>query len=716
MADEVTGPKSPYTHWFDRCASDQDRDDLFYPVNVEITKLSGSYKAAVDAILDAYEVEGSFFLMDPDEVSLLQLLAEDAAYDKPLTTILYRKSGTETDPAPVVSGRPVWEILDIGPPAAFASPEARKRDRQSFDKAMSPPSTREPIVAVIDDAIPFLHERTRDGGGKTRFDAIWIQSTVMPRPSADLGLQFVRQAGFDNLGRSDQTAIDDLLDEIDAGRCDEASVYRQVYDRLFAPDHRRALCFAQSHGAAVLDVAGGFGPDEAGPRPHLMGVQLPPHAVADTSGKTFEAYVVMAIRWLVNRAVIKNLMSLDVSYPLIINLSFGSLAGSKDTLGYLETAMAHEMERFQYLLEIHQREAPIRFVLPFGNSYYRDQVALCRFGDEGDEGGEDEVDWRIQMDDRTPSFLELRASVGARNAPRPPVRPTRSNQQAPLTLSVEAPNGVALSFADMAPGTWKEAPDAPWLRVYRLADDGREKQRGAFVIAVAPTRHDALSDAPTAPAGAWKIKISATASAQVSLQIQRDDTPYSHRPGGRQSYLDHRRSRTWDPAMRRYRGLDQGPITHAGAHSARAVVASVAPEQGRAYAVGATRLRGRATDEDPLNAPGPSLYASAGEPEHTDEIKAYVSALDGPDVSAIADRGPSLSGVRAAGVLSGSTSAFAGSSLAAPQIARRLAELLSSEPLPADEELAALCDPNWMFDRQDARRGHGVAARLDRLL
>lgn len=82
----------------------------------------------------------------------------------------------------------------------------------------------------------------------------------------------------------------------------------------------------------------------------------------------------------------------------------------------------------------------------------------------------------------------------------------------------------------------------------------------------------------------------------------------------------------------------------------------------------------------------------------------------GPTLVAHGDDGVMLAGRRAAGVLSGSVARMSGTSMAAPQVARRLAQYFLQTPAadrsPAAERQFLTGSDTW--GQPDARMGHGL--------
>ena len=143
----------------------------------------------------------------------------------------------------------------------------------------------------------------------------------------------------------------------------------------------------------------------------LIGVQLPPHSVKRIPcGKRFDSYILQGLRWIIDQTIRvqfeRNDADLDglLRVPLIVNISLGSYAGPKNGEGFLESQIRREIKRYDLL----SQGAPIRVVLSFGNGYRNKQTVLFKSLEM--ENASD-VDWCIMPDDRTASYVEMRASA-----------------------------------------------------------------------------------------------------------------------------------------------------------------------------------------------------------------------------------------------------------------------------------------------------------------
>jgi hypothetical protein len=202
-----------------------------------------------------------------------------------------------------------------------------------------------------------------------------------------------------------------------------------------------------------------------------------------------------------------------------------------------------------------------------------------------------------------------------------------------------------------------------------------------ILVTVAPT----VTLHPTrrvARAGTWRVDIvnGSTLSLQVDAWIQRDDNVRGFRRRGRQSYFD-------DPE---YVRLDHNgrPVEEddAAAQVDRDEGAGGEHERAEPYVRRAGTLNSIGTGKRTILVGGyrasdgaPALYSASGPDDPGDRFRAT------PNAMAVSDRSITRHGVLATGARSGSTVAMNGTSVAAPQITRWIAErMLADEPADAE--------------------------------
>jgi hypothetical protein len=327
--------------------------------------------------------------------------------------------------------------------------------------------------------------------------------------------------------------------------------------------------------------------------------------------------------------------------PLVINFSYGILAGPKDGTQHLEHALAK-------LIKFRNRKTRTALVLPAGNSYRVRTTAKVILK----KGDSKKLDWIALPDAAAPNFIEMWLDD---------VDPHCSS--APVEITLTAPDGSCGRPICLEQGVI-------WLLIVEdrpiagmCYDIDCDTSRGRIFLAVGPSVRNE-KDWPIAPCGRWMVSIKNKVAGEITAHwyVQRDDTPFGYPRRGRQSYLDADYAYERDCKTGDYREYDKEwcPLTHEDTLSA------IATAPCGFTVVGAAE----ATDEfrEGANDCPPSDYASSGPTISRDE----------PDCSAIADDGDALWGVLAAGTLSGSSVLMRGSSVAAPQIVRELADEIAA--------------------------------------
>ena len=579
-----------------------------------------------------------------------------------------------------------FHILDVGFPVRVRTDAALP-----VLPAEAPDATK-PVVAVIDDGVGFLNRaftRTDPDTGtpSTRFIAFWLQAAIQrPLRAADDMQPHARSGRVLAAGE-----IDDLLAE--AAWRGEAAVYQRLHGELREDGIHNSLQFPFSHGTHVLDLAAGALPgvqdvpplgragdgDDAVVRDWpLLAVQLPPEAIADTSGTRMETHVVMGLRWVLAMVALRygDLRKLDVAAlpPVVVNVSLGVLAGPKDGSMFLEHQIARDLEVFQ----------SAHVVYAYGNAFENRQVA--RFGALG-AGAEEVIDWVIQPDDFTPCFMEIHA-MGADGKPLTELPET-------LEIGLTDPLGVRHDPVAPDPGAWHdfgtsvrlyhvEPRQLDALRVVQAPDPKAGERRAVtrpalYALATTPTARPemATEELTLTRAGSWRVHLrnTGTAPLDIRLQIQSGDNAPGYPVRGRQSYFDHRDAYGWNSDTLEHTGLGDGPITHEGTHSAFVTLSGIVHPyvRNRIAAVAGAMAR---PDGEPV---GPAAYSAMGDG----------SLGTAPRYAAVSEDGTAQSGVLASGTFSGTVSEVSGTSTAAPQAARLLAHKLAGHGVVRDLVFAA---------------------------
>jgi subtilisin family serine protease len=534
----------------------------------------------------------------------------------------------------------LYDVVLAGPPIADLSFDPGNDAIQETKFASLPGINKYGVaIGIIDDGIAFAHERFRDAAGGSRVMAIWLQDiergetgTPNKKGVSDQGVAFGR--------RLDNGQINELL----ARHTSDTDIYRELGLIDFGRNTYNPLASRATHGTHVLDAAAGYDPanqhsgsQSARLRP-ILAVQLPSIATLDTSGVTMGSYVLQAVRQIILWAE-----KLGTNVPLVINFSYGLSAGPKDGTHQLERAL-HE------LISYRNRRASTCLVLPAGNTYRARTTARMTLA----KGEARTLDWMILPDDQTPNFLEiwLDAELGTRMA-------------SPVEVTLTPPGGLPSKAAQLTKGKLN-ALKLDGKSVSAAYYDAPGDKRSRIFIAVNQT---ASSDGRVdcAPAGRWRLTIRNRTDQDVSAHfyIQRDNTPMGYRRPGRQSFFDHPEAYGRDEATGDYNRPDDQkcPITRLETLSALATTPAGKGNNKGILVVGAAEASGGML---------PARYTSSGP----------TVLRDGPDCSAVTEEGRGHWGVPAAGTLSGSLVRMSGTSVAAPQIVRRIADSFASDRAP----------------------------------
>jgi len=488
------------------------------------------------------------------------------------------------------------------------------------------------VTAVIDDGLAFANHRFRLPDQSTRIEYFWNMDGPPTNPPSGFGYGWElrkRDAGG-------VRGIDSFMAAAThAGIVDEDEVYRATghVDRNHIGHQPVAL--RRSHGTHVMDIAAGCDPARAPANRPLICVQLPVAMTADTSGATLANYVIDAMHYILHRA---DALS-QAPLPVVVNLSYGTIAGPHDGSSVLEAALDDMIEA-----RATDQGVPLRVVLPAGNQ----RQARCHARFELEQNASRELCWRIQPDDATPSFLELWL----------PQAPGASGYQ--LEIEVTTPTGDR-SPAIHAGDEWVWMPgSAPLCKVLYLSPPPLGVARDRVFIAVAPTV--ALEAGPeVAPFGSWRVQVTNRAR-KVTLDawIQRDDTPYGYPRRGRQSRFEDPLYQYVDDAGRK--DLEDNPASAVKRDGSMSAIAT-----GRkTVVIGGFRR----------NDWHPAAYSAGGQRVNSPERGA--PSPHGPDALAVSDDSVVHAGLLATGTRSGSSGALIGTSFAAPQITRWIAEELAA--------------------------------------
>lgn len=519
------------------------------------------------------------------------------------------------------------------------------------------------LIGVMDDASPFAHPALRRVGSplSTRVVSLWNQTTLndkdmTPRPPPK---------GFPYGRHWSHAQLDQLLDaHVHEGQVDEAAVY------AYAGMGRRLLARRASHAAAVTCLLAGAGratlrmpqPVDDGDTPlgfekpkddpaaaaPLLVVQLPPEQTAVRAGRWLSVNALDGLHHLVGVARELGRQHGKAPPPLVVNMSYGAMAGPHDGTGMLESAI-DELCRAS--------KGQLAVVLAAGNSHgtRRDAEQDLKHLPGGmharrplKPGGEASFTLFIPPDKQFETYVEFWFSVQGRKPGEDQFLALESpGQVGEVEIVIQPPTGDAWPAA-VCPGLHM-TPEAGLFFV-RQSTQGHHRSMALLVVAATQVSGKYIS----APSGRWRVTVRhkkaagtpAARSFQVDAWVERDDTEVGAVRGQSARLVEH------------------GDGTASGLTDENTFT-SVATGR-ETFRVGAVMDRGAGLASERVSA-----YSAAG-----------ASDKQGPEFSAIADAHAALPGIRVSGALSGMVLRANGTSMAAPQAARYLAEgLAQGKPL-----------------------------------
>ena len=497
------------------------------------------------------------------------------------------------------------------------------------------------VVGIVDDGLAYVHERFRDTS-HSRIDYFWNQDEIggssvkPPYGSVPLALGYgwelvnESKAELDALIKAATHPPNMLVDD------DEAYRLSGVTERGVPAN--RSVRRRAGHGTHVMDVACGMSVGDTDAAHGVIAVQLPSRTTRDTSGSTLGKQALDAVRYILARAHALAASRGTPAWPVVVNLSYGTIAGPHDGTGLLEGALDEMIEL---------RTSPMEVVLPAGNN----QLSRCHAHFGLAAADTRTLQWRVLPDDATPSFMEIWLP--------------RDGGGAPPGVEIQ----VAMPSGDTSPWvksgtvvTWQRAGKNVLCLIAYFAKVA-QSDRSMILIGIAPTVTQ-LPSWDVAPSGRWTVAIrNVGARIDVDAWIQRDDTPFGYPVRGRQS--------RFDDAGYQYRDMITDRLVETdGAASTVTYVRRAGTLN--AIATGYNTVVGAFRRSDwsaaSYSSSGPIAPPPAGSPR----------TRNGPDALAVSEDSPAQYGILAAGTRSGSVCAMDGSSVAAPQMTRWIAKQMAT--------------------------------------
>lgn len=305
-------------------------------------------------LLDSVDVEAAYLHpMVNTEVSrfaTLRVITKDLTNDELNERVL--RLLKHPDVARLQLGYPRGRSRDMGQQNP-APPTPPKGDKPR----PMPPEPAEVVMGIIDDGCPFAHPDLLDPAGHTRLALIWLQTTYdETNPPWD------PPNGFKDgrvLERPAMTAF--MKQSQPGGILDEILCYQAAFATLenacwLKPN--RALLSRESHGGSVMAVAAGRPPNLRGMRPGyemgddlhgepgdaasrcpLIFVNLPREQVEVSSGRWMPVNALDALRFILQQARARFTHAVGSRVPVVVNLSYGSTAGSHSGGAMFECAL-----------------------------------------------------------------------------------------------------------------------------------------------------------------------------------------------------------------------------------------------------------------------------------------------------------------------------------------------------------------------------------------
>jgi Subtilase family len=522
-----------------------------------------------------------------------------------------------------------FEVGRATKPSAAKKPPPGGRTSAAVHVASAPHAV---VTGVIDDGIAFAHDQFQSSDGTTRIESFWDQ--LEPSNAMDGDWGYGREI-------TKRDPIDGIDARIGVSRHNTLVDEDEVYRRSGHVDHaqlgHKPLASRVSHGTHVMDLGCVSSTRPVpGQRP-IVAVQLPVATVADPSGATLGPQVYNGLRYVIDKA--ESIAGMGPQLPVVVNVSYGTIAGPHDGSGVLEAAIDDLIDGCH---------PPVRVVLPAGNSH----LSRChaRFGLA--PGQSRELRWRVLPDDWTESHVEIWLPG--------------STDVFPITITITAPDGNATDafFAGSAREFYYSGGAIVGYASYY--PPGAAGNGTLVRLSLAPTGSPA-GGIPLAPAGLWRIKVDNALGmnevGKIHAWIQRDDTAPGYRQRGRQSYFD-------DPQYARY---DDG---------GRPIEDDSDLRTSNSYVKREGTLNAIATGKQPIVIGGfrrsdgdPARYTGCGpvvKPSTTP------SDPDAPHAMFPCEDAPSQRGILAAATRSNSCAAMFGTSVSAPLAAYWVAQRLAS--------------------------------------
>ena len=566
------------------------------------------------------------------------------------------------------------------------------------------------IVGVVDTGIGLGNSRFCDENGETRILAAWQQNGIRPEVDPQLYLPCGTELY--------QGDINELLKQHGGGsrggHLREADFNRAagLVDLQHTFGHRE-LAGRTAHGTHVLDAAAGFAADRADPemlrRMKIIAVNLPHRSTVGLSGTFLDYFTLFGIKRI---ADLSNLIWQKSGhqapagglkgFPIVINLSFGKNAGTKDGLDFFNSAVRQfNKDRLKH------GYTPIQLVIPVGNDNLEQGNAVMT----ADPGVIQEIDWRTLPEDHSSNFAEIWT------APLPnPDGLKAEDIRIPIEIAVTAPGqppaelSIGKHLHHRALGDYAKI----YCRVKVSEDCGH--YRVCYLLCTAATlRHS--DPMVMAPAGRWKIQVRnrETWRMGIYLGVQTDQSTLPYASTGLRAIFERPEYRRHDESSGRVLDSYDYPVDHeAGSRDNSPVLRRHGSINATAASVETVAVAGyRVLDGRPADYSATGLGRSIAEPGRS-VGEMFDRAT--PSVALPSDDGPAHIGTLAAGAANGSVVPMRGTSFAAGAATRQVAlKFLEVGPSPSFDVHGWLEEEARRHDSDAAKRPQSVKVGAGRL-
>ena len=465
------------------------------------------------------------------------------------------------------------------------------------------------VAALIDDFVAFNHSEFLAPDGSSRVAWLWDQNhtlgALVSGGQAPLNFTYGKEArpnAIPSAGQVRPTYTSAALRRAYHGTavagqfCGKTSPWHRL--TRFDPSRPPEKCVAARDAASDAPV---------------VAVHLPRETVKDTSGSSLPPQILDGLHYILSKC--------HSDARIVVNISYGGIAGPHDGTSLLEMAIRELVEQMNHRLLV---------VLPIGNS----REAMCHARLCLKPGQPESLAWKLAPDSDTPSFMEIWFP---------------DDDVDGVSISLTAPDG--LQFArEVGPGAVQAllhpatGHTVGMLQFDRISALGLNRAMALLVLA--PTQAAATRPGISSH-GLWQVEIQSKTRQidNVQVWIERNDTAPGQRSRRRQSRL----------SVDGYNAFGQTPglpvDTPAGRVKRSGTTSNIASSL-YAETIGGYRLSDLTL----------AAYSSGG---HQPQVR-------GPFALAPSEESTSLRGLRVIGQGSGDSHRMAGTSLAAPIWARFL--------------------------------------------